>query len=62
MKLGLLHKIPSQVAALREQPNFASFEHKTLQEFSAGRNYIAPILEEAEDVQARFGNLLPTAI
>ena len=59
MKLGLLHEMDSLRATLDEQPNFVSFEHKSLQEL-AGAMYVKEVLEDSEKTEAQLQRLFPS--
>ena len=49
LKLGLLHELVGDSMKLEEEEIFVSFEHKTLQEFSAA-DHITKRLEKLRDV------------
>ena len=50
LKLGLLHELVGDSANLEEEEIFVSFEHKTLQEFSAA-DHITRRLEKFRDLK-----------
>ena len=50
LKLGLLVEVGADRTTVAEQPTFLSFQHKSLQEFSAAK-FITMRLEGSQDVK-----------